>query len=401
LNQVPQAMHLDIPTLMVMGSFVAACSGSILLGAWLANQKAPVLGQWGIASVLHAAGIFSLMLGVTSHDPRFAALGNVVIALAQGFMWRGARAFDNKPAAPAIAFLGALLLALASLHPVAQDNSAHVGLLINTVYLFAAAHAFWSAQQPSLPARWPIVAIITLHAAVMLIGAVTLFNGAPDLVPPLMSLFGVIHFESIVFSVGTAALVLALVKERNEAASKLIASIDSMTGIANRAAFMAGAERVLARCRHDGLPVSVIMFDLDIFKSINDNHGHAIGDAVIQKFSEVASTTIRNNDVFGRIGGEEFAVLLSRSSIEAATVRADRIRLAFAESCRSIREHQVNATVSGGVSASGNAETTLSALLEQADEALYRAKAAGRNRIRRAGSKPQVVETPAPVIRVA
>jgi diguanylate cyclase (GGDEF)-like protein len=394
-------MHLDIPTLMVMGSFVAACSGSILLGAWVANQKAPVLGLWGIASVLHGAGIFSLMLGLTSNDPRFASLGNILIALGQGFMWKGARAFDNKSAAPAIAFSGALFLAVAGLHPMAQDFGGHLGLLINTGYLFAAAFAFWSVREPSLPARLPIVAIIAMHAGVMLIGVITLFNGAPQQVPSLMSLFGVIHFESIVFSVGTAALVLALVKERNEAASKLIASIDSLTGIANRAAFMASAEKALARCRHDGVPVSVIMFDLDIFKSINDNHGHAVGDAVIQKFSEVARATIRNNDVFGRIGGEEFAVLLSRSSIEAAAVRADRIRLAFAESCRTVRDHQVNATVSGGVSASGNAETTLSALLEQADEALYRAKAAGRNRIRRAGQKPQVVETSSPVIRVA
>lgn len=386
---------------MVMGSFVAACCGSILLGAWLVNRQSPVLGLWGIANVSLAGGIFSLALGLASHDPRFIGLGNILVALAQGFMWKGARAFDNKPAALSFAFSGALILALASLLPVAQDFSSHVGLLVNTGYLFAAAFTFWSARKPPLPARQPIVAIITMHAAVMLMGTITLFNGAPEQIPPLMSLFGVVHFESIVFEVGTAALIIALVKERNEAASKLIASIDSMTGIANRAAFMAGAERALARCRHDGLPVSVIMFDLDTFKSINDNHGHAIGDAVIQKFSEVANAAIRNNDVFGRIGGEEFAVLLSQSSIEAAAVCADRIRVAFAECCHSVREHQVNATVSGGVSASGDAEATLSALLEEADEALYRAKAAGRNRIRRGGPMPQVVETPSPLIHAA
>jgi diguanylate cyclase (GGDEF)-like protein len=216
---------------------------------------------------------------------------------------------------------------------------------------------------------------------VMLIGAFSLFNGAPGQVPPLESFFGVIHFETIVFSVGTATLILALVKERSEAASKLVANIDSLTGIANRAAFMSSAERILARCRHDRAPVAVLMFDLDLFKSINDSYGHATGDAVIQKFSEVAGLAIRHHDMFGRIGGEEFAMVLPGSNMDAAYGRADRIRLAFAASCRVIAGHQVDATASGGVATSVNAETTLSRLLEQADEALYRAKTAGRNRI--------------------
>lgn len=393
-------MSLDIPTLMVMGSFVAACSGSILLGAWFVNQKTPVLGLWGLGSLLHAGGILSLMLGLVSHDPRIMGLGNILIALAQGLMWKGARAFDNKPAPPVIAFLGGLVLALATLLPSAQNIVAHLSLLIGAGYLSAAAFGFWAKRKPPLPARWPLVAFIAAHAAMMLIGAVSRFNGVPEQVPPLMSLFGIIHFETIVFSVGTATLILALVKERSEAASKRIASTDSLTGIANRAAFMSSAEKILARCRHDHVPVSMIMFDIDIFKSINDTHGHAIGDAVIQNFCEVVGTSIRHNDVFGRIGGEEFAVLLPGTSIEAAYVRADRSRLAFATSCRTIREHQVNATVSGGVATSVNAETTLGRLLEQADEALYRAKAAGRNRVKRAKQLPQD-RAASDVIRVA
>jgi diguanylate cyclase (GGDEF)-like protein len=374
-------MPLDIPTLMVMGSFVAACSGAILLGAWLGNEKTPILGLWGIGSMISAGGIALLMVGMVAHEPRLMGLANIVLALVYGLMWKGARAFGGKSAPPPVAFLGGLVLALVSAVPTAQIFVGHLGLLLNAAYLCAAAFAFWAARKPPLPARWPLIGFIVVHAAVLLIGAFSLFNGAPEQVPPLESFFGVIHFETIVFSVGTATLILALVKERSEAASKLIANIDSLTGIANRAAFMSSAERILARCRHDRGPVSVIMFDLDIFKTINDTHGHAVGDAVIRKFCEVAGALIRHNDVFGRIGGEEFAVVLLGSNIESACVRADRIRLAFVESCRSINNHQVNATVSGGVATSANAETTLSRLLEQADEALYRAKTAGRNRI--------------------
>jgi diguanylate cyclase (GGDEF)-like protein len=378
-------MPLHIPTLMVMGSFVAICSGSILLGSWLLNQRTPVLGLWGSAGILYGGGIFMLMLGLVTRDPRFLGLGNIMIALGHGLMWKGARAFDNKAASPVIAFLGGLMLALATMPNLPQTLQAQFGLLINAVYIFAAAFAIWSARKPPLPARWPIVAMITVHAAVMLTGAISLFNGAPEQGPSLMSAFGVIHFESIAFSVGTAVGLVALVKSRREVAAKQSADIDSLTGIANRAAFMARAEIVLAHCRHDRAPVSVVMFDLDGFKSINDTHGHAAGDAVIRRFSDVAAAAIRHNDVIGRIGGEEFALILGRSSAEPALMRADRIRAAFSESCRSIHDGQIKATVSGGVATSNTAETTLAALLEEADQALYRAKAAGRNRIRSAG----------------
>jgi len=76
----------------------------------------------------------------------------------------------------------------------------------------------------------------------------------------------------------------------------------------------------------DGAPVSVMMFDLDRFKTINDTHGHAVGDAVIRKFCEATATTLRPTDLFGRIGGEEFAVVVAGLSIEAALLRAERIR---------------------------------------------------------------------------
>jgi diguanylate cyclase (GGDEF)-like protein len=187
-----------------------------------------------------------------------------------------------------------------------------------------------------------------------------------------------------VFALGTAVFILALVKERDEAASIAAARTDSLTGIANRAAFLATAGRILARCHRDAAPVSVIMFDLDRFKAINDRYGHAAGDAVIKAFCDVASAALRPTDLIGRMGGEEFATLLSGCSIEAAFVRADRIRAAFAESCRFVRGAQIGATASGGVAGSANGDESIEALLETADAAMYCAKAEGRNRIKRA-----------------
>jgi diguanylate cyclase (GGDEF)-like protein len=225
-----------------------------------------------------------------------------------------------------------------------------------------------------------------VHAAALLIGTYSTFSGSTgqDVVPSIASLFGFIYFESIIFALGTSVFILALVKERNEAAGLAAARTDSLTGIASRAAFLDSAERVLLRSRRDGAPVSVMMFDLDRFKAINDRHGHAVGDAVIRRFCEITTAALRPNEVFGRVGGEEFVVVLPGSSIEAACVRAERIRISFAEDCRFVRDRQVNATVSGGVSVSLKSEQTLEELLEYSDAALYGAKADGRNRIKRA-----------------
>jgi diguanylate cyclase (GGDEF)-like protein len=235
-----------------------------------------------------------------------------------------------------------------------------------------------------------------------LIGAYMSFAGSigQDQIAPLISLFGLIHFESIIFALGNAAFVLALVKERSVAASSIAASTDPLTGISNRVAFMERAGQIVERSRRDSAPISVMMFDLDRFKGVNDTHGHAVGDAVIQKFCEVAAAALRPNDVFGRLGGEEFAVLLSGSSIEAAGVRAERIRASFAESCRFIEGRRVNATVSVGVSAAMDAGQTLGDLLKHSDVALYLAKAQGRNRVHRAG-QPEPEGGPSTVIRVA
>jgi diguanylate cyclase (GGDEF)-like protein len=394
-------MHLDTSTLMAMESFVAACAGAVLLFAWSQNRKVPALALWGLANIGAAGGIFALMLGTVLGQPIWSIIGGNLVVLALGFTWKAARVFDGKPAPFVLALLGVVAVGLAGSVPGLRDIAGSLGLATSSVYLLAAAITLWLGRKKErLPARWPIIVFTVVHAAVLLIGAFSTFNGGQYQIPPLLSLFGLVHFESIVFALGTAAFILVLVKERSEAASRLAANTDPLTGVANRAAFMAGAERVLERCRHDGAPAAVLMFDLDRFKAINDTHGHAVGDAVIQGFCGVVAAALRPNDVFGRMGGEEFAAVLPGSSIEAAGVRAERIRVAFAENCRSVGDRQVNATVSGGVSVSVKAEQPLSTLLQYADEALYRAKGGGRNRIRRA-DQPEPEGAPSTVIRLA
>jgi diguanylate cyclase (GGDEF)-like protein len=135
-------------------------------------------------------------------------------------------------------------------------------------------------------------------------------------------------------------------------------------------------------------PVSVLAFDLDHFKAINDKSGHAAGDAVLQLFAKVARETLRATDIVGRLGGEEFVAVLPSTAAEAA-IAAERVREALAAASIVRNGRRITATVSIGV-ASGSPATAIDLLITRADDALYRAKGNGRNRVEIAGDPVQI-----------
>lgn len=164
-----------------------------------------------------------------------------------------------------------------------------------------------------------------------------------------------------------------------------MAHTDELTGIHNRRSFLDRAADELTSARRHGHAVSLLMIDLDHFKGINDRHGHAGGDAVLRSFVQTARTVMRQSDVFGRIGGEEFAALLPHTGLDGARAIAERL-------LQQTREHPaawgpattVDYSVSVGVAALGPAASAadeLHALMAAADQALYRAKTQGRNRL--------------------
>jgi diguanylate cyclase (GGDEF)-like protein len=181
-----------------------------------------------------------------------------------------------------------------------------------------------------------------------------------------------------------------LVSERTVRAHKTAASIDPLTGMFNRRGFAEATARMIDREANAGRPVTVMIFDIDHFKSINDRFGHPAGDEVLKLFAAVVTSTLRMTDVSGRIGGEEFAALLP-CSIEEALIAAERVREAFAASGIAVDDTPVETTVSIGV-AGGPAFTELDVLLAAADTALYQAKRAGRNRVQAATEQPLSLE---------
>src|ERR1700677_531339 len=139
-----------------------------------------------------------------------------------------------------------------------------------------------------------------------------------------------------------------LVSERTVTVHRTAASMDPLTGMFNRRGFVEATSRVIEREANAGRPVTVLIFDIDHFKSINDRFGHPAGDEILKLFATVVVNTLRISDLSGRIGGEEFAALLP-CSLEEGVIAAERVREAFAASGIAVEEGPVETSVSIGV----------------------------------------------------
>lgn len=171
---------------------------------------------------------------------------------------------------------------------------------------------------------------------------------------------------------------------QSRARMRELAQTDFLTGIPNRAYFTALAERELARAKRTDTPVSLVLFDIDRFKAINDAHGHAVGDRAIQAFAAACQSATRAEDPIGRWGGDEFVVLINEN-LEDARRLADRLRDALdASSFVTERGETITLAASFGLASTDpESQKTLDELIREADLAMFRAKRSGRNRIRR------------------
>ena len=163
---------------------------------------------------------------------------------------------------------------------------------------------------------------------------------------------------------------------------RLAASRDSLTGILNHKAFFEQGERELRRFIRYGKPFSLMEIDIDDFKNINDNYGHSEGDNVLQKLVSLVSSHVRQSDIFGRTGGDEFCLLLIETHLEGAMEIAERVRAACCE-CRlnAGKGVPIHFTVSVGLVESSKNDTNIGHIYSRADAAMYRAKSEGRNRV--------------------
>jgi diguanylate cyclase (GGDEF)-like protein/PAS domain S-box-containing protein len=179
-------------------------------------------------------------------------------------------------------------------------------------------------------------------------------------------------------------------RKRLEEELRAQAATDPLTGVPNRRSFDAAARREVERARRYAKPFAVIALDIDHFKRVNDTHGHDIGDEVLKSMTKTALEKLRVTDVLARLGGEEFSMLLPETALDAAVTLAERLRAAIQKTPIATPKGTLNITVSLGVAGFALSETTIDAALKRADDALYRAKHNGRNRV-------EVAPAPGPI----
>jgi diguanylate cyclase (GGDEF)-like protein len=361
----------------------------LLLFAWAQNLQIRAVAWWGFSYLTRAASI--VLFGMFGSVPPAISidLANALLFLSFAMIWTGARVFDGrKPLLWGIA-AGPLLWLIVG-HMTTVSSHFEVRFLVASgiiaTYAWLAAYEFWRGRSERLVSRWPAIFVLFGHGAMFLVR-----TPLAALLP--WALIGqefesvwltVFSFEALMFTISIAFILLAMAKERTEFLHRTAAMIDPLTGIANRRSFLDDATELVRR-KWGGRNVAVLLMDLDHFKSINDRFGHAIGDRVLQVFAESTRETIRAADLFGRLGGEEFAAVLRNVRAEDAIALAENIHRHFVDAAAYIEGYAVGATVSIGVVLSEDPGLDMPELLARADRALYYAKERGRNRVEVAG----------------
>jgi diguanylate cyclase (GGDEF)-like protein len=373
-------------TLLAITAFTPALAGCLLLFSWLQHRKVTALALWG-SGFITASIATTLIIVCRGAIADFWSIivGNALLAIAYGILWCGARKFDNRNVSIVLASVGVVLWLIAcSISPIYHRPEARATVMatIGVAYTLLVAFELWRGRGDQAW-RWPIIVLLLAHAAAIpihipLVGALT--NPDPS-EPSDLDLLTFAAFESAFVCISMAYLFGGLAKDRITASFRRASLTDPLTGVTNRRGFFEIGERLLARARFRKDPVALVIFDLDQFKYINDQFGHAIGDEVLIAFCRIASAQLRPNDLFGRLGGEEFATLLPNTAAQDAIWLAERVRVAIEAASHTVEAHTIRVTVSAGVASLNEGATALGAFLSAADNALYRAKATGRNRV--------------------
>jgi diguanylate cyclase (GGDEF)-like protein len=294
--------------------------------------------------------------------------------------------FDGRKVLPVSVVAGPVIWLVVG-HLPGFAGEPHIRFLlasgIITTYTWLTAYEFWRGRSEPLVSRWPAIFMLFAHGSLFLLrtplAAVLPWSLATQMFESVW--LSVISFEALLFTISIAFILLAMAKERTEYRHRTAAMVDPLTGIANRRSFLHDASDLSKRNPSGSQPVAVMLMDLDHFKSINDRFGHAIGDRVLQVFAQSTQETMRHADLFGRLGGEEFAAVLYNVKRDDAILRAEKIHRDFVEAASYVDGYSVGATVSIGVVLTQDTALDVPELLAQADQALYYAKERGRNRV--------------------
>jgi diguanylate cyclase (GGDEF)-like protein len=376
---------LSIPTILIcvlVAIFAAALSTFIV---WMNNRREIAAAYWFVSFTIGACGIFLLVAAMAGRNDFYVAASSFTVITSYGLMWSGFRAFNGASSMFLVGpLVGVAKVILMFAYPAIMHD---VNLVIpwDTVppALFAFASGYeilQNRQGERLQMRIPVSIFFITHGLVRLSPIylasalpVRVIDGKTDSV--WLKLFILESFLHVVLATFSCVL---LVKDRAEFRYRCASEVDILTGIKNRRAFVAAVEKRLKNSDAEG---HLAIIDLDHFKSINDNYGHMAGDVVLRAFSETVSTLCGKHVMFGRFGGEEFALFQTAVSGAAFAQKIEYLRAEVEAMRVHVNGLEIAITISVGTVSTADVSHSFDNLLSAADYALYAAKEDGRNRI--------------------
>lgn len=381
-------MHLDAPTLIILTSGIAIVASLWLASEWGRGREEPLL-HWSAGFALIAFGCI-ISLTRLSGDYRLGVWFSYgALIAAHALFLRGNILLVGRQ--PKVWWAFGIPVWVVSFLIVPDLGRAESIVLV--VSLTVAVQAFASAwillKAPSSQRSLRLLCVIfTFHGVVYIARAALL--GVPGGFINIGRFEGfaisAVLFEGIIVSILFCILLVFVISERREAVLVALADRDPLTGAFNRRAFVTGAKRNLPSAANasDETDTALLLFDLDNFKALNDAHGHTLGDTVLKLFADIAHSIFNAGTIFARLGGEEFAALVPRTTLAQAEVQAAQLLKTFADTCAIVDGRVVNATVSAGLCMSKLGSGRLDTMMEKADKALYEAKRCGRNQVKKA-----------------
>ncbi len=380
---------MDSFTLLIASALASVIMAATMYMMFRASPRETYLLDWSLAGLFH---VVSGCLGLVASSytvPYLVtpALGNafyvaghyaILVGLQRHFGYR-----------PRVAILLLLLAAVVGLHflPFARAAVANRLLLLYPIVIFFnlwTVRLLWKAPEgEARPAYLPLMLLEMLFVAQLLLrAAVVAFGHSASLTfvgSQFLQTSG--SLATFVFlSVATMSCALIVIR-RQELVLRRLALTDTLTGWLNRRAMQDMAEREFQRSVRTGSALAFVIFDIDHFKSINDRFGHAVGDAALRHVTAVSAGALRGYDGCFRIGGEEFAALVTGAELEEARHVAERLREQVAAAPLLIDGNTISITVSVGLATRGQGDISWEDGLRRADDALYHSKQNGRNRV--------------------
>lgn len=381
-------IDFDIPTVLALMAINLLITSAVLLIVQR-HYRTTVRGvaAWSGANLLAVSGLLCVLAG--GHVPEFLSmpLGSALFPAAGVLYFKALKQFRGEPVSTRAGWLVVALTFIALTYWQLVDDWPLARLVVFSVSVsgFACACA-WAALKR--PPRHPGFAE-RFTGVLFLLQAVFNLARIPDYFIELESglatsptafskaLLGLSEIGMALLSFGFVLMIAdKLISELHHLASR-----DTLTGLLNRRAFIAAAEGEFVRSRRRARPLSLLMLDLDHFKAINDQYGHAAGDELLRTVAAAVTPCLRDYDIFARFGGEEFVVLLPDTSHEEAMSVAERLRSAVECNRAWFEGRAIACTLSVGMALLKSEHRDLDALIRDADLALYRAKSGGRNRV--------------------